>query len=60
MLEKELRALSGDARWTVYNAGLPGYTSHEVLELMKLRLLRLQPDVIVFMGLANEYEHGRS
>lgn len=55
VLEKELRALSGDQAWTVYNAGLPGYTSHEVLELTKLRLLRLQPDVIVFMGL--QYEH---
>jgi lysophospholipase L1-like esterase len=55
MLEKELRALSGDPGWTVYNAGLPGYTSHEVLELVKLRLLRLQPDVIVHMGL--QYEH---
>ena len=55
LLERELRALSGDASWTVYNAGLPGYTSHEVLELTKLRLLRLQPDVIVYMGL--QYEH---
>jgi hypothetical protein len=55
VLEQELRALSGDPGWTVYNAGLPGYTSHEVLELTKLRLLRLRPDVIVHMGL--QYEH---
>jgi hypothetical protein len=56
LLEKELRALSGDQRWTVYNAGLPGYTSHEILELVKLRLLKLQPDVIVFMALRNDHE----
>jgi hypothetical protein len=54
-LERELRRITGDGGWTVYNAGLPGYTSHEVLELTKLRLLRLQPDVIVHMGL--QYEH---
>ena len=56
LLEKELRELSGDDRWIVYNAGLPGYTSHEVLELLKLRLLRLQPEAVVFMGLRNDHE----
>jgi hypothetical protein len=55
-LEKQLRALSGDDRWIVYNAGLPGYTSHEVLELLKLRLLRLQPEAVLFMGLRNDHE----
>jgi hypothetical protein len=55
-LERELRARSGDDRWTVYNAGLPGYTSHEMLELVKLRLLRLRPEAIVFMGLRNDHE----
>jgi hypothetical protein len=40
----------------VYNAGLPGYTSHEVLELVKLRLLRLRPEAIVFMGLRSDHE----
>lgn len=56
VLEGELRRLSGDERWLVYNAGLPGYTSHEVLELLKLRLLRLQPEVVLFMGLRNDHE----
>jgi hypothetical protein len=55
-LEKELRARSGDDRWIVYNAGLPGYTSHEILELVKLRLLLLEPEAIVFMGLRNDHE----
>lgn len=55
-LEKALRARSGDDRFVVYNAGLPGYTSHEILELVKLRLLRLQPEAIVFMGLRNDHE----
>ena len=55
-LETELRRLSGDDRWVVYNAGLPGYTSHETLELLKLRLLRLQPEAVLFMGLRNDHE----
>jgi lysophospholipase L1-like esterase len=56
VLERELRTLSGDVRWTVFNAGLPGYTSHEVLELLKLRLLKLQPEAVVFMGLRHDHE----
>ena len=54
-LEKELRAQSGDDTFVVYNAGVPGYTSHEALELLKLRLLKLRPEAVVFMGL--QYEH---
>lgn len=56
LLERELRALSGDQRWTVFNAGLPGYTSHEALELLKLRLLKLRPEAVVFMGLRYDHE----
>src|SRR5688572_15173304 len=55
LLEKELRAQSGDDTFVVYNAGVPAYTSHEVLELLKLRLLKLRPEAVVFMGL--QYEH---
>ncbi len=55
-LEKELRRLSGDAGWIVFNAGMPGYTSHEILELVKLKLLKLRPDAIVSMSLRNDYE----
>jgi hypothetical protein len=55
-LERALRRISGDASWVVFNAGLPGYTSHEVLELVKLRLLKLRPDAIVSMSLRNDYE----
>jgi len=56
VLERELRRLSGDPRWVVFNAGLPGYTSHEALQLLKLRLLKLQPEAVVFMGLRYEHE----
>ena len=56
LLEKELRARSGDASWVVLNAGLPGYTTHEILELTKLRLLRLAPDVVLSMSLRNDHE----
>jgi hypothetical protein len=55
-LERALRRLSRDPSWVVFNAGLPGYTSHEILELIKLRLLKLRPDAIVSMSLRNDYE----
>ena len=55
-LERVLRRTSGDPSWVVFNAGMPGYTSHEVLELVKLRLLKLRPDAIVSMSLRNDYE----
>jgi len=56
VLEGELRALSGDERWVVFNAGMPGYTSHEILDLINLRLLKLHPDIIVSMNLANDHD----
>lgn len=56
VLERELRALSGDPRWIVINAGVPGYTSHELLELLKLRLLKLNPEVVLAMSLATDFE----
>jgi hypothetical protein len=55
-LERALRRVSGDTTWTVFNAGVPGYTSHEVLELVKLKLLKLRPDAIVSMSLRNDFE----
>ena len=55
-LERALRRISGDSRWVVFNAGMPGYTSHEILELVKLRLLKLRPDAVVSMSLRNDYE----
>jgi hypothetical protein len=55
-LERALRRISGDPSWVVFNAGMPGYTSHEVLELVKLRLLKLRPDAVVSMSLRNDYE----
>jgi len=56
ILERQLRLLTKDSRWIVLNAGMPGYTSHEVLQLIKLRLLKLQPEMIVMMNLRNDHE----
>jgi lysophospholipase L1-like esterase len=56
-LERRLRTLSGDERWVVFNAGVPGYTSHEVLDLLKLRLLKLRPELVLSMSLVNDFEH---
>jgi hypothetical protein len=56
LLERELRTLSGDPGWVVLNAGLPGYSTHEILELVKLRLLKLRPDVVLSMSLRNDHE----
>jgi CheY-like chemotaxis protein len=55
-LEAGLRASSGDPRWVVFNAGMPGYTSYEVLNLIRLRLLRARPEAIVAMSLRNDHE----
>lgn len=55
-LERALREQSGDERWVVFNAGVPGYTSHEILELVKLRLLKLEPEIVLTMNLRNDLE----
>jgi hypothetical protein len=55
-LEQELRALSGGDRWRVFNAGMPGYTSHEVMELIHLQLLKLHPEIIMEMNLDNDHD----
>ncbi|MBI3447523.1 MAG: SGNH/GDSL hydrolase family protein [Acidobacteria bacterium] len=55
-LERELRSAAGDDGWIVLNAGMPGYTSHEVLTLIDLQLLKLHPDIIVEMNLANDHD----
>ena len=55
-LEVHLRRLSGDANWFVFNAGYPAFTSHQVAELVQLRLLKHRPDAIVMMDLRNDVE----
>ena len=55
-LEQELARRSGGEDWIVFNAGLPGYTTHENLELIKLRLLQLRPDIVLSMSLASDFE----
>jgi lysophospholipase L1-like esterase len=54
-LEAALRRLSGDDRWVVFNAGMPGYTSHEAVALTTLRLTKLRPAVVIAMDLRNDY-----
>jgi lysophospholipase L1-like esterase len=58
-------------RWEVLNAGVPGYVSAEILVHLLLRVLPLEPDVVVFYegrnellpqsynGLAPDYSHFR-
>jgi len=55
-LEARLRDLSGDQRWTVYNAGMPGYTSYETAGVLALRLLKARPSIVLAMNLRNDYE----
>jgi hypothetical protein len=54
-LEGVLRRLSMDDRWVVFNAGMPGYTTHEVLVLMSLRLAKLRPTAVIAMNMRNDY-----
>ncbi len=53
-LEVHLRALDDDERTFVFNAGVPGYTSHETVGLLHLRLLKHRPDAVVMMNLNND------
>ncbi len=55
-LEAHLRRLSGDSNWFVYNAGLPAYTSHQIVQILHLRLLKYRPEVVVMMNLRNDVE----
>jgi lysophospholipase L1-like esterase len=54
-LETTLRRLSNDERWVVFNAGMPGYTSHEAVVLTSLRLAKLRPAAVIAMNLRNDY-----
>jgi lysophospholipase L1-like esterase len=50
-LEQRLRARATDRPVTIVNAGHPGYTSYQILARLQLRVLELQPDVVVlYMG----------
>ncbi len=48
------RLQSTDARWEAINAGVPGYVSTEILTNLVLRVLPLEPDVVVIMEGRNE------
>jgi len=45
-----------DSRYVVFNAGMPGYTVVENLQLLNLRLLKYRPEVVVYMGFRNDVE----
>lgn len=46
-----------DPRFLVLNAGIPGYTTVENLQLINLRLLKYEPEAILYMGFRNDVEY---
>ena len=46
-----------DSRYVVFNAGMPGYTVVENLQLLNLRLLKYRPEAVVYMGFRNDIEY---
>jgi hypothetical protein len=57
LLERELRALSGDSRFVVLNAGVPNYTSSEIATLLEERLVSLAPERVVAMTFKEDFEY---
>jgi lysophospholipase L1-like esterase len=55
-LEKALNAAFTTPVYHVFNAGMPGYTSFEMSNLIRLRLLKFKPKAIVLMSLRNDHE----
>lgn len=52
VLEKRLSKAMPDRKVTVINAGVPGYTTYQVLAYLKNELLDLKPDVVtLYVGL---------
>jgi lysophospholipase L1-like esterase len=45
-----------DSSYVVFNAGIPGYTVVENLQLLNLRLLKFRPEAVVYMGFRNDVE----
>ena len=43
-----------DRRIVVLNAGMPGYTTVENLQLLSLRLLKYRPEAVIYMGFRND------
>jgi lysophospholipase L1-like esterase len=43
-----------DGQFVVFNAGMPGYTIVENLQLLNLRLLKYRPEAVVYMGFRND------
>ncbi len=52
-LEKILQSHNRD--FVVLNAGVTGYTTVENLQLLSLRLLKYQPEAIIYMGFRNDF-----
>ena len=55
-LEAHLRRASGRDDWIVYNAGYPAFTSHQIAQLLHLRLLAHRPAAVILMNLRNDVE----
>jgi len=47
-LENELSRLNPDVKWTVINGGNPAYVSYQVMARLQLRMIELEPDVMLF------------
>lgn len=47
-LENELSRLKPDVEWTVINGGNPAYVSYQVLARLQLRMIELEPDIMLF------------
>lgn len=45
-----------DLRYVAFNAGMPGYTVVENVQLLNLRLLKYKPEAVVYMGFRNDLE----
>lgn len=43
-----------DPRFVVLNAGMPGYSTVENVQLLNLRLLKYHPEAILYMGFRND------
>ncbi|OAI45122.1 hypothetical protein AYO44_13105 [Planctomycetaceae bacterium SCGC AG-212-F19] len=53
LLQAELQRNCSEP-FVVLNAGMPGYTTLENLQLLQLRLLKYKPEAIVYMGFRND------
>lgn len=54
LLEHTLRSDFGYTNVEVTNAGIPGYTSYELLTNFQFRILEIEPDLVIYYGAKND------